>query len=173
MKNQNVDIYKLAGSFIASVYAFVYVQSYTSWHFIDAANLIFHEAGHTLAIIFPQIIYIAAGSAFQILLPLCFSLYFFKDRQFFSGAILLFWVGINIINVSYYASDSIVMQLPLLGGDSSIHDWNFMLTYFNVLQYTPIIAKSIYTAGVLVLILAGILSFLYSRKVEEFHVRDF
>ena len=93
------------------------------------------------------------GSGFQVLLPLSIAGYFFYTRQRFAGAITLMWVGQNLINVSVYAGDALVMQLPLLGGDSVIHDWNWLLSTLNVLRYTSQIAFIINGLGFLTIIL--------------------
>ena len=48
--------------------------------------------------------------------------YFCYQQQFYSAAMVLFWVGESVLNVSVYAGDSVALQLPLLGGENSIHD---------------------------------------------------
>ncbi len=65
------------------------------------------------------------------------------------------WVGQNLINVSVYAGDAIVMQLPLLGGEGSFHDWHYLLSTLGILSWTPEVAAMLDTLGVLT-ILAGI-----------------
>jgi hypothetical protein len=119
---------------IASAYFLYYCFSYKDWHFIDNVNLIIHEAGHSVFIFFGQFISLLGGSFLQVTFPLIFVLYFFYRQEYFSASILLFWVGQNLINVSVYVSDSILMQLPLLGGDSSIHDWNSILETLGLLK---------------------------------------
>ena len=100
------------------------------------------------------------GSGFQVLLPILISVYFFVNDQKISGAVCLAWAGQNLLNVSIYAGDAIKMQLDLLGGDVSMHDWNYLLRTTNLLRYTDTIARCIYTAGVLT-ILAGCLIMVY------------
>jgi hypothetical protein len=48
------------------------------------------------------------------------------------------------------------MQLPLLGGEGVIHDWNWLLIYVGELHHTTGIALAIRTLGILVLIAAFI-----------------
>jgi hypothetical protein len=145
-----------------SAYFLYYLLTYRAWHFIDTVNLIFHEAGHTLFILFGQFIHILMGSGFQVLLPLAIALYFFYTRQRLSGAACLMWAGQSLVNVSIYAGDAIAMQLPLLGGDSVIHDWNYLLSTLGILRYTPEVALTLYTLGVLTLSLGIVLSFLFA-----------
>ena len=59
---------------------------------------------------------IAGGSLFQVIMPGLFVGYFWYHRKFYSAALVLFWVGESILNVSVYAGDSLALQLPLLGG---------------------------------------------------------
>jgi hypothetical protein len=153
---------RLIGATLASAYFINYVVTAQDWHFIDTVNLIFHEAGHTIFSFFGQFIHVLMGSGFQVLLPLSIALYFFYTEQRLSGAICLMWVGQNLINVSIYAGDSIVMQLPLLGGDSSTHDWHYLLTAMGILRYTPQVAATIYTAGIIVIALGIALAFYFA-----------
>lgn len=91
------------------------------------------------------------GSGFQVLLPAAIAGYFFYTKQRLSGAVCLMWVGENLANVSVYAGDAIAMQLPLLGGDSSMHDWHYLLSTTGLLSATPQVAGAIYALGVLTL----------------------
>ena len=149
---------------LASAYFLNYAATAQAWHFIDNVNLIFHEAGHTIftQFIFGQFIHVLMGSGFQSLLPALIATYFFYTQQRLSGAICLMWVGQNLINVSIYAGDSIVMQLPLLGGDKSLHDWHYLLTTLGVLQYTSPISGTIYAFGLITLAIGAALSFYFA-----------
>ena len=167
MRSSNLRITRLVGATLASIYFINYILTYRDWHFIDNVNLIFHEAGHSIFMFFGEFIHIAMGSGFQVLLPLSIVFYFFYTKQPFSGAICLMWVGQNLLNVSVYAGDSIAMQLPLLGGDAVIHDWNYLLTTLHILSWTPEVAETLYVAGVLTISLGVILSFWYAWTQEE------
>lgn len=154
---------RYAGAFVASAY-FLYCASLPrQMHFIDQANLIFHEAGHSIFMFFGQFIHILMGSGFQVLLPLLITAYFFYTGQRLSAAITLMWAGENLTSVSVYAGDAVAMQLPLLGGDSVIHDWHYLLSQLHALTLTPQIAETIYAAGVLVVSVGVVLAFLYAR----------
>lgn len=151
---------RLFGALCASMYSLYYLLTPTSWHFIDYANLIFHEAGHAIFMLGGQFISIAMGSGLQILLPLTIAFYFYATEQKLSAAICLMWTGFNFINVSIYAADAILMNLPLLGGDSVIHDWNYLLTTLNILSATPLVANLLYFTGAICTTF-GIVSALY------------
>ena len=112
----------LIGSMMLAGYFLKAALQQESWHFIDSVNLIFHEAGHWIFFPLGEFMGILGGSLNQVLMPLIFVIYFFIRRQKLSGALVLFWLGESIINVSICAKDALIMKLPLLGGDSSIHD---------------------------------------------------
>lgn len=151
---------KLLLSLLVSAYFIYYINHYTEWHFLDLVNLVFHEAGHTIFFSLGDFFRVLAGSWFQISLPLFIAIYFFWNEQFISASICLMWVGQNIMNVSIYIKDAILMQLPLLGGDSVIHDWNYILNHLGILQYTSNIASIFYYTGI-VFIYIGVLSSVY------------
>ena len=110
---------------------------------------------------------IAGGSLFQVIMPGLFVGYFCYQRQFYSAALVLFWVGESILNVSVYAGDSVALQLPLLGGENSIHDWNYLLTAMNLLPKTAEIAGAIRLLGTLAIALAAFGAFRFARRGGE------
>lgn len=161
------DPVKTIVALVASGY-FLWAAAHPSdWRFIDNFNLVMHEAGHILFMPLGQFMTIAGGSLFQVIVPIVFALYFFYQKKKFSGALLLFLVGESLINVSVYAGDAVVMQLPLLGGDDSIHDWNWMLDELGLLSRTRDIATVLRALGVLTIIQAAICSILYARRDAE------
>ena len=121
-------------------------------HFIDGVNLIFHEAGHAICFFMPALITAAAGSVFQILIPAVCGFYFWQRREVLSASLLSLWLAQNIVGVSLYVRDALPMQLPLLGGDSSIHDWHFILTSLDLLPYSILIADILYVVALCILI---------------------
>jgi hypothetical protein len=158
---------RVCGIILASAYFLHYAFTPQEWHFSDNVNLIFHEAGHTIFSCFGDFIHILMGSGFQVLLPLSISGYFFYTRQRFAGAICLMWVGQNFINVSIYAGDAIAMQLPLLGGDGVLHDWNYLLSAMGILNWTPIIATTLSAIGFMTIGLGILLSFMFAWDERE------
>jgi len=148
-KLNKIDYVKIAITVALSIY-FFWAAFKPSWHFIDNVNLIFHEAGHFIFFFFGNFMSIAGGTIVQLTIPAVCSLYFFRQKQYYSAALLLFWLGENFINISIYAADAQTMQLPLLGGDSTIHDWNEMLGMLNLLSETALVAGIIQFLGILI-----------------------
>jgi hypothetical protein len=141
------------------------------WRMIDGVNLIIHEAGHLLFRPFGEFLMIAGGSLFQVIVPAVFAAYFYFNKNNFSCALVLLWVGESLLNVSVYAADSVVMQLPLLGGNDSIHDWNYMLDQLNLLRQTGKVAFIIRSAGTLIILSASLWAIASAYRSREKSVR--
>lgn len=161
---KSFSILKFCVVAIVAYYFFNIAPDPTEWHFIDHVNLIFHEAGHPIMMFFGRFLHIAGGTIFQIGIPAALTLYFWKQGQLFSASLLLFWVGQNFINVSIYAGDAIIQQLPLLGGDAAGHDWTNMLTMLGLLKHTPIIAGILFYIGLGCMLVALYFSIINSKK---------
>ena len=161
------DPLKLAVAAIAGLYFLWCAYDPYQWHLIDGVNLVIHEAGHLIFRPFGEFMTIAGGSLFQVIMPALFVGYFCYHRKFYSAALVLFWVGESILNVSVYAGDSLALQLPLLGGQDSIHDWNYMLSATNLLPRTAAIAGAIRLLGTLAIIAACIGSYKFAGKKDQ------
>ena len=163
----NQKLPKLIVAGIASAYFLWCAYDPTQWHLIDGVNLLIHEAGHIVFSPFGEFMMIAGGSLFQVIMPLLFVGYFAYQRQFYSAALVLFWVGESILNVSVYAADSLALQLPLLGGSDSMHDWNYLLSSLNLLPATAKVAGTIRVLGTLTILGAGLGSFWFASRPSE------
>ncbi len=157
---------KLAVAVIATLYFFWCAFDPYQWHFIDGVNLVIHEAGHVVFSPLGEFMMIAGGSLFQLIIPAGFWAYFLYQRQQYSAALVLFWVGESILNVSVYAADAQALQLPLLGGGDSMHDWNYLLTSLNLLQSTAVVAIVLRGLGTSVILLAALRSIRFARKAS-------
>jgi hypothetical protein len=142
------------GLFLLFVY-WTYQLIFTSsqWIFLDYANLVIHETGHLIFMLFPQIIYLLAGSFFQILVPWIALGYFLITHQKLASIFSVFWVGNNFINVSHYIKDAQNMYLPLAFG-AQIHDWNWILTDLKLLKYDQIIVNLFFVPGLVCVFLS-------------------
>ncbi len=148
-------------------YLYNCIKTPDDFHYIQGVDLILHEAGHIIFIFFGRFVNILGGSLNQVLIPFIFSAYFFLRKEIYSGSIVLMWIGESITNVAIYAKDAIIMQLPLLGGDSVIHDWNYLLSTLNILKYTDIIGGIIYYLGISVIVIGAILALYSSFRTKD------
>ena len=155
---------KLAVAAIATLYFLWCAFDPYQWHLIDGVNLVIHEAGHIIFSPFGEFIMIAGGSLFQVIMPALFVGYFLYQRQYYSAALVLFWVGESILNVSVYAGDAQALQLPLLGGQDSMHDWNYLLTSLNLLPATNVVAGVIRALGTITILTAALGAIKFARR---------
>jgi hypothetical protein len=98
---------------------------------LGAADLGFHELGHAAcyvmdaALPWPEVVTAAAGSVFQIAVPLGLAAYFLGSRGDRLGASLcLAWAATATADVARYVADAPHELLPLIGGK---HDWATIL----------------------------------------------
>ena len=59
------------------------------------------------------------------------------------------------------------LQLPLLGGEGSMHDWNYLLSSLNLLASTTQIAGAIRLLGTIAIVLASLGAFKFAWRDEE------
>lgn len=102
---------------------------------LDGANLVFHEAGHVLFSALGEFMMILGGSLMQVLIPAICTAYFLLRRQLAASAVTLFWTGESLTGVAIYVADAKRRELPLLGGEESAHDWNFLLGRLGLLEH--------------------------------------
>ncbi len=158
---------KLALAVVASLYFFWCAYDPSQWHLIDGVNLVIHEAGHLIFSPLGEFMMIAGGSLFQVIMPSLFVGYFWYQEKYYSGALVLFWVGQSILNVSVYAGDAVALQLPLLGGQDSMHDWNYLLESLGLLRSTGQIGGAIRLLGTIVIALAAAGAIKFAKPKSE------
>jgi hypothetical protein len=115
---------------------------------IDTINVFIHEAGHFLFQFFGRWIYIFAGSAFQILLPLALAIVTLLQTPAYVGY-AGFWVGESMVNVSPYIKDAPHMKLRLLARGLT-HDWNYLL--HDHLDWAESLGDAVFLLGLLICI---------------------
>lgn len=160
------NIPKLIFAVVLTIYFLWIAYDPMQGSFLDLVDLPIHETGHLVFRLFGEFMGIAGGSLFQVIFPAVFVGYFIWRFQYYSAAIVIFWVGQSILNVWVYAADAVVMQLVLTSGftgaEGSFHDWNYLLTRTGLLGSTKIVAGIIRAIGTLVIIAGGVFSIFYS-----------
>lgn len=159
---ENKDKLKLTVAFLAAAYFTYAWLTPGNWRFLDYVNLAVHEAGHLFLSPFGETMGVLGGTVFQLAFPLLFTLYFAYHGQKYSAGIVLFWLSESLNNVSVYASDALTQNLPLLGGEGSIHDWNWILFNFGMLRQAKGVGETIHLLSLAVLCGAVLMSFRYS-----------
>jgi hypothetical protein len=130
---------------------------------LDNFHLVFHEPGHLIFKFFGDFIQFLGGTIMQTLMPAILVFYCYKQRLFILMQGTLFLLGHSFINISVYASDAQTMRLHLVGG--GIHDWNWMLTRLNILQYDQEVGYFFFGLGILTFIACLIAPLLF--HIEE------
>jgi hypothetical protein len=114
-------------------------------YILQNANVVIHEAGHTILGFFGEFTQFLGGTIFQILFPSLFIFYFFKQSELFSASIVIWWLGVNLFEIGTYAADAQTQLLPLIGGE---HDWAYILGHLNMLQQSLFVGKIFHIAGI-------------------------
>lgn len=94
------------------------------YHFVDGANLLFHEAGHIVLSPFGDWLQFLGGTFGQLAFPVATCWYFWRQEKTFEAAICAFWAGENLMNIAHYMADAKAQVMPLVGG--GIHDWGWI-----------------------------------------------
>ena len=120
------------------------------FHFIDWANLLFHEAGHVVLSVFGETAHFLAGSLGQLFFPTICCVSFLRKKQRFEAAVCGIWFAENLLNIAQYMSDAQVQLLPLVGG--GIHDWHWLLSRAGLLSKCDALAILVHSIGSMALI---------------------
>lgn len=128
-----------------------------NYTFIDNADLVIHEGGHLVFMIFGRFIYTAGGTLMQIILPSTIAWYFFRNCYKTGVQVALLWLGQNLINISVYAADARAHQLHLLGGSKVYHDWTYLLGTMGLLNFDLEVGYFIFALAIIVFIISLIL----------------
>ena len=147
--------------------------------FLHMINLPFHEAGHIIFRPFGQFITSLGGTLGQLLMPLiCMGTLLIKTRDPFGASVTLWWFGENFLDIAPYMDDARAGDLPLLGGNFGhsspygFHDWEYLLTESNLIEYDHILARIIFVIGTVIILLsllwAGFLLHKQYKSISEF-----
>ncbi len=108
------------------------------YHFIDNANLLFHEGGHIFLGFFGETVHFLGGTLGQLFFPVACAWQFWRQEKLFEAWVCLFWLGESLMYMAEYMSDAKDMLLPLVGG--GIHDWHWLFSRWGVLDNCQAIA---------------------------------
>ncbi len=131
-----------------------------AWHFetiylTKGFDLAIHEFGHLFFGWGGEFLQLLGGTLMQLGVPAGICGYFFFTRQKLSGAVTLFWLGQNFIDIAIYIRDARSQTLPLVGGGT--HDWHYLLGSLHLLEQDQTIAGIVWLIGVILTIAFAIL----------------
>jgi hypothetical protein len=127
--------------------------------FLHLINLPFHEAGHIFFTPFGRFIQILGGTLGQLIIPAIVTGTFIYQRQPYSAAIGMWWLGESFMDIAPYIDDARAGQLMLLGGVTGsevedYHDWEGILSRLGMMQYDHALARVAFTMGFLIMLTA-------------------
>ena len=158
---------RVAALVVIAIYAIARLSNPEYWDPLDDLNLAVHEAGHLVFSPFGETVTILGGSLFQVIVPAAFVAYFARTRQRYAAAVTMSWVAVNLLNVARYIGDARAQELPLLGGDNSIHDWWYLLINWDMLPRDLTIAWWVHFAGVVAFLTAIVGGAWHARNVSR------
>lgn len=112
---------------------------------VDHANLLFHEAGHPLIGFLSTRLEPYGGTLGQLVFPTVLAVSFWRKGEPLGLAAAGLWFSENLFNIARYVADATRMELPLVGGGD--HDWNTILTRWNLLPWDSRIAAALRVIG--------------------------
>ncbi|MGE5680915.1 MAG: hypothetical protein ACM34K_08560 [Bacillota bacterium] len=144
-------------SFLMLPVIIYWVLNRGQYTFIDNTDLVIHEAGHLVFMLFGKFIQAAGGTLMQIILPSLITFYFLKAQYKTGVQFALLWLGQNLINISVYAADARAHKLHLLGGSKVYHDWTYMLTTVGILEFDEEVGLLFFSLAILIFIFSLIM----------------
>jgi hypothetical protein len=157
------DPLKAGFMLLLAIYGFRGARNYDNFLFIHNFNLLIHEAGHPLFAIFGEFMGFLGGTLMQLLVPILFTGYFWVQKQRYSASVCLFWIAINLFDISRYMKDARSQLLPLLGGEAVTHDWFYLFGRTGLLPHDRTIGGLVYGIACLTYVMAIAAGFYFSR----------
>jgi hypothetical protein len=128
--------------------------------FMHRVNLIFHEAGHVIFMLFGNFMMVLGGTLGQLLMPaIVGATLLVRNRDAFGASLALWWFAQSLMDCAPYINDARDLKLMLLGGGTGadrpgMHDWENILLDLNLIQYERLIAAGVDKLGELLMLLA-------------------
>lgn len=118
---------------------------------LGSVNLAFHEAGHVMLGLGGQWIGVFGGTLFQIVWPAACLVHFWLRRNVAGVLFGVFWIGHNLVDISFYLADAKGQNLILItgysGSEGSFHDWGFLLDSVGLRAYAVGLGRLVFFAG--------------------------
>ena len=147
-----VPLWAMAGWLLAYAAFLIYAwREHGVNLFIDAVNMVTHEAGHPLFGYLGETLHLWGGTILQLFVPAALALTFVRMRQLMGTTFCWFMFFENFLGIAAYMADARALDLPLVsaeGGDGDIgHDWNMIFSQLNLLPHDTRIAAVVRLLG--------------------------
>lgn len=155
---------RLALTIVLALYAIPLMRHPEAGSFLDSLDLAIHETGHLVFSMFGEVIHVAGGTLFQLIVPATFLVYFARREDRHAATVALWWMAQNLWNISVYVRDARVQELPLVGGGE--HDWAFLLGHFGLLPHDQGIGRAVHALGTMLCLVAVAAGVLFSVRQQ-------
>jgi hypothetical protein len=108
----------------------------------------------------------------QIIIPGMFIVFYVIKQKRFSTQLSMIWLGENLMNISVYAADASAKALPLLGGHKVYHDWNYLLSEINMLEYDQTFGALFFGAGVIFFFISFSMPLFIKNNTTNHYLHD-
>jgi len=112
------------------------------YHFLDGANLLFHEAGHVFFGLFGRTLGFLGGTLGQLVFPIAAGVHFLRSGLRFEAAVCAVWLCESLMYVALYMGDANRLELPLV--NDGIHDWRWLLGSWGLLPQAESLAAAVH-----------------------------
>jgi hypothetical protein len=110
-----------------------------------------HEASHLIVFFLPAIFVAAAGSIGEVSFTILLLYATIKAKSYFAACFAGLWVMLGFMSAGRYMADARAQTLPLIGpGENVQHDWHFVFSQLNILNYDTLIGGTVQWIGIVV-----------------------
>jgi hypothetical protein len=148
-------------TWVLAAYGLYYVFVPGHYGLFDYVDLGIHETGHLVFGPFGEFIGMAGGTMLQLIFPLAFVWYFWRERDRHAATVAGWWVAQNLWNIAVYVQDAQAEELPLVGGGE--HDWAYLLGKVGLIDHDHVIGQLVRFTGVLVFAYSTMRGLTYTR----------
>ena len=144
---------------------------------LSSLDVAFHEAGHLILGFFgSEFLMVAGGTLMQLAMPSACLAHFIVHESPAGMGFCLFWIGLNLAEISLYAADAQAQALILITGMSGRegggHDWAFMLGRLGLTKHCVGAGEIFFFAGVWLMVFAAGWLLLQARQSLRSSVRQ-
>jgi hypothetical protein len=98
-----------------------------------------------------QFLMVAGGTIMQLAMPGACLVHFWKRGNWAGVGAMISWLGMNLVNISYYVADAKLQAIILItgvsGSEGGGHDWGYMLETLGLKNYCVGIGQLIFFFG--------------------------
>jgi len=122
--------------------------------YVDQFHKVVHLSGQGIFGLMGDIPSVLGGTITQLLVPVLLIIFFYVNYLRKWLQLSFFLLGHTFLNISMYAGDAVARKFDLFGPTDKVHDWNWMLTFFDALQYHTQVSDVFFILGAVFFLIA-------------------